>query len=94
MADRMMMSFSKYGAVADAFPNRVEAIATLKAKLDEYARTGNTEFLMDVANYAMIEFMHPAHKDAFFEPTDKSSGRKWIDEVDSSERANTPDKWV
>lgn len=79
MVDRMGMSYFKYGRVAEAYPEKVDAIASLKARLDKYDRTGNTEFLMDVANFAMIEFMHPRHQDAYFEPTDsdQSPGRVW-----------------
>jgi len=39
--------------------------------------TRNTEFLMDVGNFAMIEFMHPSLSGAHFAPTDsdQSPGR-------------------
>lgn len=39
--------------------------------------TRNTEYLIDAANFAMIEFMHPALEGAVFEPTDAdgSTGR-------------------
>jgi hypothetical protein len=79
MADRMAVSYCKYGAVAEAYPSRVDAIASLKKRLDRYTETGNTEWLMDVANFAMIEFMHPRHPDAHFAATDShaSPGRVW-----------------
>jgi hypothetical protein len=40
---------------------------------------GNTEYLIDAANYCMIEFLYPKHPDAFFRPTDsdESNGRQW-----------------
>lgn len=96
MLDRMGMSFYKYGYVKDAYPKRVDAIATLRARLDAYERTGNTEFLMDVGNFAMIEFMHPRHPQAHYEPTDSkaSPGRVWEGEVNPSHRGNTPDRWT
>jgi hypothetical protein len=77
MIDRMAVSFHKYGAVADGYPDRVDAMASLKMRLDSYTETGNTEFLMDVANFAMIEFMRPRHPEAHFRPTDsdESPGR-------------------
>jgi len=31
---------------------------------------GNVEYLVDAANFAMIEFMHPAHPSAYFKATD------------------------
>lgn len=78
MRDRMVVSFYKYGPVAEGFPDKVNAISSLTDRLRQYAETGNTEFLMDAANFAMIEFMHPAHPKAFFEGTDsdQSPGRR------------------
>ncbi len=72
MIAAMMVSFHKYGALRDAYPERVNAIDSLKKRLDKYRTTGNTEYLIDVANFAMIEFMHPAHAKAHFQPTDAS----------------------
>ena len=78
MKDRMIVSFYKYGAIKDGFPDKVNAITSLTDRLRKYAQTGNTEFLIDAANFAMIEFMHPAHPNAFFEGTDadQSPGRR------------------
>jgi hypothetical protein len=79
MRDRMGVSYCKYGAVADAYPQRLDAIASLKKRLERYEADGNTEWLMDVANFAMIEFMHPRHPQAHFRATDshESPGRVW-----------------
>lgn len=78
MAARMGVSFYKYGKVKDAYPKKVDAIESLKVRLAKYEEDGNTEWLMDVANFAMIEFMHPAHPDAHFAPqdSDTSPGRQ------------------
>lgn len=73
MVDRMAVSYHKYGAVDDAYPDRVDALASLSRRLEEYARTGNTEFLIDAANFAMIEFMCPRHPEAHFEATDSAA---------------------
>lgn len=77
MYDRMAVSYFKYGKVADAYPHKVDAIACLKQRLEMYLATGNTEYLMDAGNFAMIEFMRPRHPKAFFQPTDSdgSPGR-------------------
>lgn len=78
MKDRMVVSYYKYGPVAEGFPHKVNAISSLMDRLQAYADTGNTEYLMDVANFAMIEFMLPAHPQAHFKPTDSdgSTGRR------------------
>ena len=70
MYDRMAVSYFKYGAIAKAYPDKVAAIASLGLRLERYAETGNTEWLMDVANFAMIEYMHPRHPQAHFRGTD------------------------
>ncbi len=90
MAKRMAMSFYKYGKVADGYPKKVDAIKSLLARLEKYERTGNTEYLMDAANFAMIEFMHPKHPEAHFEPTDSSGspGRAFHGEINRSQRGN------
>lgn len=80
MADRMAVSFCKYGSVSKAFPEKVDAVATLRLRLSQYEETGNTEFLMDASNYAMIEFMRPRHAGAHYKATDsaESPGRVWV----------------
>lgn len=90
MADRMSVSFCKYGAVAEAYPHKVDALASLQQRLDKYRSTGNTEFLIDAANFAMIEFMHPRVGSAHFRPTDsnESPGRTLNSGV-VSDTANT-----
>jgi hypothetical protein len=72
MLDRMAVSYHKYGPVADGYPLRLNALESLQMRLERYAETGNTEFLIDAANFAMIEFMQPRHPDAHFKPTDSS----------------------
>lgn len=77
MLNRMGVSFYKYGKVREAYPHKVDAISSLEDRLARYKEDGNTEWLMDVANFAMIEFMYPAHPKAHFDPqdSDTSPGR-------------------
>jgi hypothetical protein len=70
MKNSMVVSFHKYGPIDSAFPDRVDAVASLMDRLRLYTSTGNTEALMDVANFAMIEYMRPSHPDAHYTPTD------------------------
>lgn len=80
MKNRMVVSFHKYGPLKEAYPHKVNAIVSLTDRLRKYAETGNTEFLVDAANFAMIEFMHSSHPSAFFEGTDddQSPGRRSV----------------
>jgi hypothetical protein len=81
MRVRMAMSYYKYGPVRDAYPHKVNALESLQQRIKKYEETGNTEWLMDVANFAMIEFMCPSHKRAHYKATDsgESPGRAAYD---------------
>lgn len=105
MISAMLVSFFKYGAVADGFPERLNAIGRATALTPEqfdnlgsfgkrlkwyffgdpnpyfgtapdepqyFVPPGNTEYLVDAANFLMIEFMHPAHLVAHFKATDNT----------------------
>lgn len=67
----MINSYHKYGPVKKNHGEYkcMPAIDNLKKRLDKYLETGNTEFLCDVANFAMIEFMHPSIPGARFQST-------------------------
>jgi hypothetical protein len=43
----------------------------MKEKLVMYEKTGNQEFLADIANYCMIEFMSPSHPKAHLDMADQ-----------------------
>jgi hypothetical protein len=111
MLDRMCISFHKYGPVAAAFPEKVDAVRCILLRLARYMGKAallhavcglpgaigdhNTEWLMDAANFAMIEFMYPRDPRAHFSatPAEESPGRVWApDEADGSvevsQRAN------
>lgn len=77
MRNRMYVSFYKYGKVADAVPHKINALKSLQLRLSKYEETGNTEYLIDAANFCMMEFMFPSHIASHFTPTDSdgSPGR-------------------
>lgn len=81
MLNRMTVSYHKYGRVVDAYPDKVDAIKSLLVRLKKYEESGNTEWLVDVANFCMIEFMRPSHANAHFQATDStvSPGRVFYD---------------
>jgi len=75
----MQTSYYKFGSVKDNYDTYkgLKAIPSLQAKLQEYLDTGNTEFLADVANFAMIEFMYPSLPNANYRPSDGyNNGRR------------------
>lgn len=58
--NRVEVSYFKYGPARKNFgEGRVDAIGSLELCLEKFKKTGNTEYLLDVANYAMFRFMFP-----------------------------------
>jgi hypothetical protein len=76
MKNAIEMSHYKYGWMSETYPELAQAHKCIKERLDLYLETHNTEYLVDVANFAMIEFMHPSFTDSRYQPTysDKSPG--------------------
>lgn len=71
--NRVKTSFYKYGSAKDNFSTgNVQAIPTLEKCLEKYKETGNGDYLCDLANYAMFEFMYPQHPKAHFRATDSN----------------------
>lgn len=70
--NRVYASYYKYGAAKDNFGSgRVDAIGSLELCLEKFKKTGNTEYLLDVANYAMFRYMFPLPGE-YFKATDSS----------------------
>lgn len=69
--NRVEVSFFKYGPARKKFrTGNVKAIPTMEKCIEKYNSTGNTEYLVDAANYLMFEFMYPQHPKAHFKATD------------------------
>lgn len=73
MDNRMMVSHYKYGDSRLAYPEKVNALKSLRERLALYLETGNAEWLVDVANMAMLEFMHPSLPNAHFSAKDSDA---------------------
>lgn len=68
--NRVEVSYYKYGSARDNFGGgRVDAIKSLELCLEKFKKTGNTEYLCDVANYAMFRYMYP-YPNEYFKSTD------------------------
>lgn len=76
MRNRVAVSHHKYGWASDSYPELLQAYKSIPTRLDLYLKTGNTEYLVDVAVFSMLEFMLPSVEGAKFEATDsdKSPG--------------------
>ena len=66
----IIVSYHKYGPAKENFQKgMVDAIGSLKKNLKKFEETGNTEYLVDIANYAMFRFMYPQGNESY-RPTD------------------------
>lgn len=75
MRNRVATSSFKYGNW-DQNDKNTHFLATAMLEIISYLETGNTEYLVDAANYCMAEFMLPSVPGAGFEAGDshKSPG--------------------
>lgn len=71
----MAVSYFKYGPMKENYDNYkcMDAIGNIEKRLAKYKETGNTEFLADIANFAMIEFMYPSIPGAKYTATDNGA---------------------
>lgn len=62
----VQQSYFKYGKASRNFATgNVDAIGSLEKCLEKFKETGNTEYLCDIANYAMFRFMFPQNGEHF-----------------------------
>lgn len=72
--NRVEVSYFKYGPARKNFgEGRVDAIKTAELCIEAFKRDGNTEHLIDAANYCMFRFMYPLSSEGFT-GTDSSVG--------------------
>lgn len=70
MVDRLIVGHHRYG-----FPQTSQQyFKRLQGAVEHYKKTGNKEFLVDAANYAILEYEFSSHPNAHFKSND-SQGR-------------------
>lgn len=76
MKNAIEMSHYKYGWVSNTYPELAQAVKCIQERLDLYNKTHVAEYLVDIANFAMIEYKYPSYSDTDYKPTDsdKSPG--------------------
>lgn len=72
MKNAVEMSHYKYGWMSKTYPELAQAYKCIGERLEMYLKTLNKEYLVDVANFAMIEFMYPSLAGTHYTPTDSS----------------------
>lgn len=72
MWHRVEVSYHKYGPARKNFAEgRVDALKTAKMCLEAFEKDGNTEHLIDAANYLMFRWRFPMPGE-YFKPTSSS----------------------
>lgn len=85
MQNAMVMSHYKYGWCSQTYPELAQAYKSIKTRLELYEKTHNLEYLVDVANFAMIEYCHPSFADSEYVPTDSDKSHGLTDGISYKE---------
>lgn len=74
--NRMREACLKYGPCTDENLLKRNTMRGMYERLKKYEETGNTEWLVDAANFLMLEWKCPQHPEAHFRATnsDESPG--------------------
>lgn len=70
MKNAIEMSHYKYGWASKTYPELAQARKCIQERLDLYNKTHNKDYLVDIANFAMLEYLYPSYADAKYTPTD------------------------
>lgn len=70
MRNRLIIGAFRYGLMKNKDKGAYDLLEALKRKLGNYIATGNLEYLVDAANYLLLEFTFPHVNNAHFNATD------------------------
>ena len=65
---KMVLAAFRYGLLRNN--NAFDFIESMKKKIARYEQTHNLELMVDVRNYAMLEFCKPKYADAYYHNED------------------------
>lgn len=70
--NKLIQGFFRYTNPDNSFPvkSNYDYIQAMKNKIKRYEETHNLELLVDIANYAKLEFRKPRYFDAYYENED------------------------
>lgn len=70
MRNRLIMGGLRYGRLNAPGKPKFELIDSMYKRIAKYQETGNKEYLVDVANICLVEFVEEHHPNAHFESID------------------------
>lgn len=74
-ANRLVVGRARYGNVNTG----QQFLTKLKKELRAYEKSGNQEYLKNIANYAFLESLCPEHENSHFVKSTTSATRTWRD---------------
>lgn len=70
MRNRLVMGAFRYGRIHSSGKPAWDRVESIKQRIDAYEKMGNTEYLVDIANMALLEFEEGTHPEKHFASTD------------------------
>ena len=70
MRNRLIMGAMRYGRLGAVNKPKYDCVSSMIKRLNKYKETGNKEFLIDVANICLVEFVECNHPNMHFESID------------------------
>ena len=70
MRNRLIMGALRYGLINAPNKPTYDRVASIKKRADLYKQTGNDEFLVDIANLCLLEFIEGIHPQKHFSAVD------------------------
>ena len=71
MRNRLLMGALRYGPIGAPGKPQYDRVRSMIKRLNRYDETGNKEFLVDVANLCLLEFVECHHPTAHFHAIDE-----------------------
>ena len=70
MRSRLIIGALRYGKIGAANKPQYDRVSSMIKRLSKYQETGNKEFLVDVANICLLEFVECNHPNQHFHAID------------------------
>lgn len=81
MRNRLIIGALRYGLMHKEGKPKYDRMDAIKKKVDKYIETGNDECLVDIGNYALLEFEEGTHPKKHFRSTDDISHCKEVQSI-------------
>jgi len=76
MRNRLNMGAFRYGPLGEPGKPQYDRCEAIIKRLELYKKTGNLEYLVDIANMALLEFVEGRHPNRHMEATDEGTHEK------------------